>query len=407
MEHPLRVPYFVLFLLAFALAELIIPRLIRLSKKLGAIDRPWGHKIQEKPVPFLGGTGIAASLIIALIVTLQPQENAARDTMLPVAGLAVSSFLVLLVGLVDDFRPVNAVLKLLFLFLASTMVIATGIHTTIMPGPWGIVPNILISLLWISGITSAFNSIDNTDGAAGGSAFLIAAGVFVISLLQPEAKGNPYLPAFACVLAGSSLGFLRHNWPRAGIYLGDNGSFFLGFTLGSLLLFTQWSPHSIRSACIPCILMTVPLLDLILSTFLRIQKGIVGSIKEAIVYCGHDHLSHRFQALGLSRAHSSIALWGLGLVSTGNSILLSIIHSPQMFWGVVAGHAVLVGAISILLASADVYEKKQAGTAFAAVKKETAPVESAHAPSAAPTAAATAAAPIPVKESLRQHSSAV
>jgi hypothetical protein len=105
--------------------------------------------------------------------------------------------------------------------------------------------------------------------------------------------------------------------------------------------------------------MTVPLLDICLSTLLRYQRGIVHTIREAIVYCGHDHLAHRLKALGMSRAGASVALWGIGAVSAAEAVALCVVQSEFLFWLILAGHAGFVALLSTILARAPVYAQQR------------------------------------------------
>jgi hypothetical protein len=212
-------------------------------------------------------------------------------------------------------------------------------------------------MLWIAGITSALNSVDNTDGAAGGVTAVAAAGVCAVTFMRQPSVDQPYLLALACALMGACCGFLRYNWPKARIYLGDNGSFLLGFTLACLLLFAKWSDNPIRSAIIPWVLVTVPVLDLVLSTLLRYHHGVVRTLREAIVHCGHDHLAHRLQALGMSQAGASAALWSVGAIAAIETVILCRADSDVVFWSVLAGHAGFVLLIGAILARARVYDE--------------------------------------------------
>ncbi len=354
MTHKLS--YLGICAVAWLVADLLFPPLIRLARRLGALDKPGGHKAQREPVPFLGGFGIFIALTATLLLTLRFEHI---DKWLPLAGIPLGGLFVLGIGLLDDWRPVNAVLKLLLLFIGSLIVLAFGVGATLFPGPWGIVPNIVISMLWIAGVTSAMNSLDNTDGAAGGVAAIAAAGVCLLSLTQPEVVDQPYILALAFALLGTCMAFLRYNWPRARIYLGDNGSFFLGFTLACTLLFAGWNTDPVRAAITPVILLTVPLLDLGLSTILRYKSGVVKTWRQAVVYCGHDHLAHRLHALGFSRVGATVILWTVSALAAVEALILCSVRSGMLFWCVLGGHALFVLTFSLILARAPVYTRAE------------------------------------------------
>jgi len=355
MSSRLNLTYFGILILAWLIADLCGPFVIGVSRRLGALDKPGGHKAQRKPVPFLGGVSIFCALSAAIAVSV----NFSGDrSWLPLAGIPIGGVFVLVLGLLDDWRPVNAVTKLLLLFLASLVVVAFGIRATLLPSPWGIVPNIVISMLWIAGTTSALNSLDNTDGVAGGVTAVAAAGVCAMYAIRTDIVDQPYLLALSCALMGACFGFLRYNWPKAQMYLGDNGSFFLGFTLGCMLLFARWTEDPVRSALLPPVLLTVPLLDLVLSTVLRYTNGVVKTIREAIVHCDHDHLAHRLQALGMTRTEAAVTLWVIAGICAVETVVMCEVRSLLLFWTLLAGHAAFVAVISAILAKAPVHGKK-------------------------------------------------
>lgn len=356
MDDALNLPLWGILVCAYVAADILMPSVIRFSRRIGAFDHPGGHKAQKHPTPYLGGIGVFTAIVIALAIALKFDRT---GQWIPLVGIPLGGIFVLVLGLLDDWKPVNAMIKLLLLFLASLVVIGCGVKATLFTHTWHIVPNILVSLLWIAGITSAFNSLDNTDGAVGGTAAIAAAGVCAITLLRTEAAQDPHLIALACAIVGASVGFLRYNWPHARIYLGNNGSFFIGFTLASLLLFAPWSVDPLRAAIIPCVLMTVPLLDISLSTFLRYRQGVVRTIREAIVYCGHDHMAHRLQALGMSRPGASATIWAIAGLSACQALVLCKVRSQALFWLVLAGHAGCITVVSAILARAPVYGQRR------------------------------------------------
>ncbi|HAK95034.1 MAG TPA: hypothetical protein DCM87_08555 [Planctomycetes bacterium] len=333
------------------LALLIMPPIMRLCRRTGAMDRPGGHKAQRRPVPCLGGLGVFAAAIAGLCIAAGTSLLGADARIL---GIAAGGAGCVILGIIDDRTPVSAVAKLAFLLAAGLVAASCGVRAHIFDGAWGAYADIGIAMLWIAGVASAFNSIDNTDGAAAGTASIAAAGFCAAALLVPGASAPAHIIACACALLGACLGFLAYNWPEARIYLGDNGSLFIGFTLASLVLCARWSPDPLRSAAVPAALMTAPLLDLGLSTLLRCRRGAVATIREAIVYCGHDHLAHRFQAFGMSPARSSAALWGIGGVSAAAAVALGAAPTEPFFLLILAGHALFVAAASAILARAPI-----------------------------------------------------
>lgn len=200
---------------------------------------------------------------------------------------------VLLVGLVDDFHPLRPVFKLATLFLAALILQALGVTTGQTPWP---AANLALSLLWMAGVTGALNSLDNTDGVAGGTSAVSALVVFLIAWQTWQA----WLSLTAVALAGACLGFLRFNFAPARIYLGNNGSFVLGFLLAAITMLGDWSAHPLKALFLQILILAAPLADIGLVTFFRWRRGAVRTPVEAITYSGRDHLAHRLRAAGLS-----------------------------------------------------------------------------------------------------------
>ena len=344
-----HIPVMYTLFCSFVAAFLIMPSIMRLCRHTGALDRPGGHKAQRHPVPCLGGLGVCAAALAGLSLTAGTALFGS-DTRIP--AIAAGGVGCVILGIIDDRAPVSAVAKLAFLLAAGLVAAACGARLHLFGGAWGVYADISFAALWIAGTAAAFNCIDNTDGAAAGTAAIAAGGFCAAALVLPGVAVPAPIGACACAMSGACLGFLAHNWPRARIYLGDNGSLFIGFTLAALAFCVRWSPHPLHAAAVPAALMTAPLLDLGLATLLRWRRGDIATIRDAIVYCGHDHIAHRFQAFGLSPAQSSAALWGIGAISAAAAVALAAAPSETFFLLVLAGHALFVVATSALLARA-------------------------------------------------------
>jgi len=177
-----------------------------------------------------------------------------------------------------------------------------GIITTLTP--WHPV-NLIISLLWMVGITSAINSLDNTDGVAAGTSGITALAIFAIAW---ESK-QVWLSFSSMALAGACIGFLRFNFNPAKCFLGDNGSLLLGFLLSSILIMGNWDTDPIKASLIPILLLSTPIADITIVTLLRYRSGYVKSLYEAITYCGRDHLAHRLLAAGYSVRQTALLFY--------------------------------------------------------------------------------------------------
>lgn len=357
MIAKLNYPQVWIMILAWFVADLATPLIIRLCRRIGAVDRPHSYKIHKDPTPLLGGIAVYLSFAVALFSILRfTSFDANRDIFAILGG----GFLILVLGVVDGFRPLWAVVKLGVIVLVTILLGNFDVHITLTHLWW---VDVALTVLWIAGVTSAMNSLDNMDGAAAGVAAVAAFWTFYVAWYG-EDFGQPRVSYVAIALLGSCLGFLRYNFKPAGIFLGDNGSLVLGFLLAALLVQSGWSRgDSLKAVIVPCALLCVPLYDITLSTILRIRQGVVKGPVEAIVYCGRDHLSHRLVALGLSQREAVLMLYLCGMV--GGTVAI-IVARPEVgrptYLPLIGTALVALAAIGAILDKAKVYPHQQGET---------------------------------------------
>jgi len=312
----LNYPQVWMFILAWFIADLAVPLFIKLSHRIGYLDRPHSYKTHVQPIALLGGVGIYLAFTVTLFSVLRfPQPSQYRD----IFGIALGGLMVLILGIIDGWRPLWAVGKLGVLLVVTLILSRFGVRINL-TGLW--VVDLGLTLLWIAGVSSAMNSLDNMDGAAGGTAAIAAFWTFYVAWYTAP-WGQPHVSFVAIALMGGCIGFLRYNWPPARVFLGDNGSLLLGFLLAALTVQCGWSRGDrIKAVIVPCAILCVPLYDITLSTILRVRRGVVKNPIEAIVYCGRDHLSHRLVALGLSKREAVLVLYLFGMISGALAIIV-------------------------------------------------------------------------------------
>ncbi len=234
---------------AIAWAVGLLVRMV--APRFGLVDRPTaGHKAHSAPTPLGGGiavlAGVATPLVAgAVMVFLFPEPPAwapewvaphwdGLRSRLPQLGLLLSGGAVLLmVGLIDDLRGLSWPVKLAAQFLVATacLLAADWQLTAFLPFAW---LGLALSVLWIVAIVNAFNMLDNMDGLSGGVAAIAASCLAATLLLgQSDTAMRPqwFVAGLLLVVVGSLLGFLVHNRPPATLFLGDAGSYFIGFLL--------------------------------------------------------------------------------------------------------------------------------------------------------------------------------
>ncbi|UVT14205.1 MAG: undecaprenyl/decaprenyl-phosphate alpha-N-acetylglucosaminyl 1-phosphate transferase [Nitrospira sp.] len=302
-----------IFLFAFLGTGALTPLMVWIGHHWNLVDQPTDRKIHVTPTPRLGGIALYAGFVGSILL-----NSIVLDWM--VAILAAGSLL-LVIGVLDDIRELPASVKLLGQLLAAGIVIASGKALTLFPaGLPGDMANIFLTLLWIVGITNAFNFFDGMDGLATGLAVLMAGFMGVVAFETNQAG----LGWLAIAMIGAGLGFLPYNFRGAKpavIFLGDGGSTFIGFTLACLAVKGNWADSSpIVSFSNPLLIFGVLIYDMIHITVERIVTGKVKSVKDWLDYVGKDHLHHRLErALGSRQA--SVAMIFLFTICLGLAAL--------------------------------------------------------------------------------------
>ena len=350
-------PQFWMLILAWLAADLATPLVIRLCHRVGALDRPHTYKIHSEPVAILGGVAVYLAFAAAIFSLLRfPGFMDFKD----ILGIVIGGLVVAGLGVVDSFRPLWAPAKLLVLLGVTLLLSQFGVRINLTGTPW---LDVALTLLWIAGVSSAMNSLDNMDGAATGTAAVAAFWTFYVAWYT-EGGGQPRVSYVAIALLGSCLGFLRYNFKPARVFLGDSGSLLLGFLLAALMVQTGWArADKLKAIIVPCGILAVPLYDITLSTVLRIKNGVVRGPVEAIVYCGRDHLAHRLVALGLSQREAVLMLYLFGMLSGTVAIIVARPEvTPRLYLPVTGVSIVALAVLGMILDRAKVY----AGAATAA-----------------------------------------
>lgn len=297
--------YFLIFLVSSILTCLFIYPIRLIALKIGALDLPnRDRKFQHEPVPYLGGIAIIVSITIVVFFAgsfsnaLEIQINSSFLFIIPVILLG-------LVGLIDDLKGLGAFIRFILQTLTAlivsvtffeTQLFSTLVHSKTM--------GLLITTIWIIGITNSINFVDNIDGGAAGIVGIVSFGILFISSQESQLL----VSGLAAAISGSSIGFLLWNKPPARIYMGDAGSLFLGAIIAILSIKVDPINETIfESVSISILLLAIPILDASSAITSRIRRKI------SPFSPGLDHLSHRLMNTGLSKKQSILILWGATL----------------------------------------------------------------------------------------------
>jgi UDP-GlcNAc:undecaprenyl-phosphate/decaprenyl-phosphate GlcNAc-1-phosphate transferase len=332
------------YLLAFSTAliiSLFMTRSVReWAKRKGWVDKPDGkRKLHALPTPRIGGLGLYLAFVIALFPIFLLHTHVAdylRAHFFIFAYIILFSGLVMLIGLWDDLRNISPWKKFTAQSVVAILCWVAGFRILeVWSGEvsLGWVLSLALTVLWIVGITNAFNLIDGMDGLAAGAALFATLALLVLSVVSDYKLSALVLSA----LAGTILGFLRFNFNPASIFLGDSGSYLLGFVLALISIRYSQKSTAAFAIAIPVVALGLPVLDTALAVARRFVKG------KPIFSADGRHIHHLLVQRGLKPRHAVILLYGIsgffGLVSlcfvnpTGktNGVILAILGLCVLF----------------------------------------------------------------------------
>jgi UDP-GlcNAc:undecaprenyl-phosphate GlcNAc-1-phosphate transferase len=292
----------------------LTPSLRRFCERYRLVDEPSdARRVHQRAIPRLGGIAIFLSVLIALSVLGLVNNlltQALRPELKEILVFLGCGFLVLLLGIYDDLRGANAIVKLAAMVAVTALFYALGgrIEHLSIPFIGGVnlhpVVGFLLTMVWVVGITNAFNLIDGVDGLATGSALFSSLVLLTVSLLQ----GRAMVAVCALVLTGALAGFLRYNFNPASIFLGDSGSLFVGFSLAALsIIGSQKAPTAVAVA-IPILAFGLPVVD----TGVAIARRFVS--RRPIFQGDREHIHHMLLQRGWSQRRVALVLYGVSAI---------------------------------------------------------------------------------------------
>lgn len=303
--------YFALFLIATIASLISTPLIRRLCDRYKLLDVPTdGRRIHRTAVPRLGGFALYLSCLIALSL-LPFVDNLLTQTLSAMKPefltLFVPATLVLLLGGYDDLRGANAIVKFVGLGLISTLFYAMGGRIDALSIPlFGSVElppllSFVITVVWLVGITNAFNLIDGMDGLAAGAALFSSLVILGVSISQERTL----MIVVSLVLCGALAGFLRYNFNPASIFLGDSGALFTGFLLAALSVLGTQKATTAVAIVVPILAFGFPVVD----TAMTMGRRLVS--RKPVFQGDNEHIHHMLLARGWSQRRAVLVLYGV------------------------------------------------------------------------------------------------
>jgi UDP-GlcNAc:undecaprenyl-phosphate GlcNAc-1-phosphate transferase len=324
---------------ALPAASVAILLLLRSPLARRLVAEPAADRWHERATPMLGGVGIFIGFSVGFWAAV---AAGAFDATRPIVGIYAAIALVFVAGLADDLFSLPPLAKLAAQIGGAAIVLATGTHVQLVGNQ---AVGDAIAILWLVGITNAFNLLDNMDGLAATMAG-IAFAFFAVDAVTIHP--NHFALAFAIAGALSCVGFLPFNLRpkgRALVFMGDSGSQALGFGLAALGLASSWrvAGTTVATLFLPILVLAVPILDTALVTVARLLEG------RPIYQGGRDHSSHRLVRFGLSEKHAVLLLALIATSIGGSSLAYNVLGNPRYtLAGVVLTFVLLVQFASFL-----------------------------------------------------------
>src|SRR5712691_4573532 len=325
-------------LVAFVVVVLLTPAVGGMARLIGAVDSPGGRRLNVRPIPRLGGLALFLGIFVPSLAFLP----LGRET----RGLLLGAAIAVTVGAIDDFRGLRWWEKLAGQLLAAAVptwfgvwvdrftLPFVGIHT--LPA-WAGVP---LTILWIVAIMNMVNFLDGLDGLASGVAAIAGLTFAVIAL----SLGKPDAAILSPIVFGACVGFLRHNFYPARIFMGDSGALLLGFVLATISVQGLLKTAATVALFFPLLVLAVPIVDTTFVVARRLKHG------ESVFEGDQAHLHHRFLRRGFSQVRAAIYIWAwcgtLAVAALGTRFIRPHAHGHWHLWRTVAAAALGLVAIA-------------------------------------------------------------
>jgi UDP-GlcNAc:undecaprenyl-phosphate GlcNAc-1-phosphate transferase len=301
----------VIFLLSLILSFSLTPLVGWLAQRFGVLDKPCERKIHAQALPTAGGIAIYLAFYVPFVCALFYSNRLLNEIFLEssLLWLAVGSTVVFALGLIDDIYWLTPKVKLAFQGIAALLAYAGGVRIVRLEIPffsdvslgWMSLP---ATLFWFVLVINAINLIDGLDGLAAGVSLFVSLVLLVLSVM-----GERYVVASGlAAVAGASLGFLCFNFNPASIFMGDGGSYFLGFMLAGLSILGSMKSQATVAILIPIIALGVPLMDAFIAPIRRVVLG------KGPFQADTSHIHHKLLKMGLNQRRAVLWMYGVTIL---------------------------------------------------------------------------------------------
>lgn len=334
----------VLFTMIFS--AVFIPYVKKIATHINALDIPNERKVHQKAMPRLGGLGIYFAFLMGYMFFGQLTVR--------MNSILIGSFIILITGIIDDIKPINAKEKLIGQIIASLVIVFYGNILLEKITAFGLVFNFgllsyPITLIFIIACTNIINLIDGLDGLSGGISSIFFLTIAVICFLQGRTTGLDF--TLSLIMLGSTLGFLIHNFHPAKIFAGDSGALFLGFIIAVISLL-GFKGTVLTSLFVPLSILAVPILD----TFFAILRRLIQHKK--ISDADKQHLHHQLLGMKFSHRNTVLIIYAINILFAAASIFYTL-NSTVDFYTSIGIYIVLLVLTMWFVNETDIITKKK------------------------------------------------
>lgn len=300
---------FVIVIVTFLASLILVPIVKKIALHINAMDEPNARKIHKVPMPRLGGLAIFLAFLLGYMLYGEISTQ--------MLSILIGSFLLILVGIVDDIHSVKARYKLIVQIVAAAIVVLYGdlSFTELSVFGYNIYFNdffgSLLSIIFIVAITNAINLIDGLDGLAAGISSIYFLTIAIIAFILNRIGGLDVI--ISLIMLGSTLGFLFHNFPPAKIFMGDTGSLFLGFMI-SIIALLGYKVTTFTSLIVPIVILAIPIFDTVFAILRRLIKG------QNIGVADKEHFHHQLLKMKYSPTKSILIIYVIDIAFAAVSI---------------------------------------------------------------------------------------
>lgn len=308
MDERIYIKIFFIIISTFIASCGLVPFIKNVAFHVNALDIPNARKVHKKPMPRLGGVAIFLAFLLGYMIFGEPSAT--------MNSILISSFIIVLTGVVDDIKPLKASTKFIGQVIAACIIAFYGKILMQDLSAFGIyidfgIFTYPVTIFFILGCINCMNLIDGLDGLAAGISTIYFGTVGIIATMQGK-FGLDFILTF--IMLGSTLGFLVHNFNPASIFMGDSGSMFLGLIIAVIALL-GFKNVTMTSLIIPLLILAIPILDTLFAILRRLLKG------EKISKPDKFHIHHQLLNRNLSQRATVLIIYCINILFAACSIV--------------------------------------------------------------------------------------